>query len=169
MDVQVDLSLWWSHKSYCRFCRALVQICFEMRERVCLKYNWTPYGSKDSKDTCEFYILMMYARRNSKGKERYERISEMTDIDRLCILIQIWSKSDNKNKKVIKVLRCKECFHGRHHFENLIRLHDVIKPKLNMQNISLWLFATIVYMNNCLQMHWVWLKTELLFVFLFVF
>ena len=25
-NVQVDLSLHWSHKSYCRFCRALAQI-----------------------------------------------------------------------------------------------------------------------------------------------
>ena len=28
VDVQADLSLCWSHRSYCRFCRALAQLYF---------------------------------------------------------------------------------------------------------------------------------------------
>ena len=32
VDVQADLSLCWSHRSYCRFCRALPQILIHLRE-----------------------------------------------------------------------------------------------------------------------------------------
>ena len=33
-DAQADLSLRWSHKSYCRFSRALAQIYFNVSERI---------------------------------------------------------------------------------------------------------------------------------------
>ena len=44
-DAEADLSLRWSHKTYCRFWRALAQIISE-----CFKYSiWNPNGDRDSK------------------------------------------------------------------------------------------------------------------------
>ena len=37
MDAQSDLSLHWSHKSYCRFCRALGQITYAETSSVSLR------------------------------------------------------------------------------------------------------------------------------------
>ena len=34
VDVQADLSVWWSHRDCCRFCHALAQIIFSMKTYV---------------------------------------------------------------------------------------------------------------------------------------
>ena len=40
VDIQNDLSLWWSHRSYCSFCRALVEIFYKSRNGLS-DYKWS--------------------------------------------------------------------------------------------------------------------------------
>ena len=59
-----------------------------------------------------------------------KNVSKMQYLDKLCILMQTWSKS-MKNNQGLK--RYQNSFYECCHFEYLLRLYYVIKPSLNMQ------------------------------------
>ena len=55
---------------------------------------------------------------------------EMKDLDKTCILVQMWSISDEKYKckLIIKIWRYQNSFYEGQHFEYLMRLYNIIKP-----------------------------------------
>ena len=58
----------------------------------------------------------------------------MQYLDKPCNLMQILSKSDEKINKKVKALKILRLLNDCCHFEYLMRLYDVIKPLLDVQN-----------------------------------